>query len=94
MRQKWGEVARNFVPRPFGTACRRRSLQSPNSLREFKSHASRFFINKKLPKREFFIYGGWGEIRTHELRKESPVFKTGAFNRSATHPQRLHSLIF
>ena len=30
--------------------------------------------------------GGWGGIRTHETRKRLPVFKTGAFNRSATHP--------
>ena len=30
--------------------------------------------------------GGWGGIRTHETRKGLPVFKTGAFNRSATHP--------
>ena len=31
-------------------------------------------------------YGGWGGIRTHETRERLPVFKTGAFNRSATHP--------
>jgi hypothetical protein len=30
--------------------------------------------------------GGWGGIRTHETREGLPVFKTGAFNRSATHP--------
>jgi hypothetical protein len=30
--------------------------------------------------------GGEGEIRTHEPREGSPVFKTGAFNRSATSP--------
>jgi hypothetical protein len=30
--------------------------------------------------------GGEGEIRTHEPRKGPPVFKTGAFNRSATSP--------
>ena len=44
-------------------------------------------INKS-PQKRAFVYGGWGEIRTHELRKESPVFKTGAFNRSATHPRQ------
>ncbi len=32
-------------------------------------------------------YGGWGGIRTHEELAPLPVFKTGAFNRSATHPQ-------
>ena len=33
--------------------------------------------------------GGEGEIRTHEPRKGPPVFKTGAFNRSATSPYNL-----
>jgi hypothetical protein len=30
--------------------------------------------------------GGWGGIRTHETVARLPVFKTGAFNHSATHP--------
>jgi hypothetical protein len=30
---------------------------------------------------------GWGGIRTHERLSPLPVFKTGAFNRSATHPE-------
>jgi hypothetical protein len=30
--------------------------------------------------------GGWGGIRTHDDVAVMPVFKTGAFNRSATHP--------
>ena len=33
-------------------------------------------------------FGGSGEIRTHGGRKPSSVFKTGAFNRSATLPCR------
>lgn len=33
--------------------------------------------------------GGWGGIRTHETLSRLPVFKTGAFNRSATHPSML-----
>jgi hypothetical protein len=33
--------------------------------------------------------GGWGGIRTHETVSRPPVFKTGAFNRSATHPSLL-----
>ena len=40
--------------------------------------------------------GGWGGIRTHEELAPLPVFKTGAFNRSATHPvweiNQLHQL--
>ena len=35
--------------------------------------------------------GGWGGIRTHETLSRLPVFKTGAFNRSATHPGRFSS---
>ena len=31
-------------------------------------------------------YGGRGGIRTHEARERLPVFKTGAFNHSATLP--------
>ena len=31
--------------------------------------------------------GGGGGIRTHETLSRLPVFKTGAFNRSATLPQ-------
>ncbi len=31
--------------------------------------------------------GGWGGIRTHEGREPLAVFKTAAFNRSATHPE-------
>lgn len=30
--------------------------------------------------------GGWGGIRTHGRLSPTPVFKTGALNRSATHP--------
>ena len=32
------------------------------------------------------IYGGEGGIRTHGTRKGTPVFKTGAFDHSATSP--------
>src|SRR6185312_11076473 len=32
------------------------------------------------------VTGGWGGIRTHGEREPTPVFKTGALNRSATHP--------
>src|ERR1700721_2529533 len=39
--------------------------------------------------------GGWGGIRTHEELAPPPVFKTGAFNRSATHPyQSIRSYFF
>ena len=37
----------------------------------------------------YILNGGRGEIRTHGGLSSSPVFKTGAFNRSATLPLRL-----
>jgi hypothetical protein len=39
-----------------------------------------------FPKLLQSAFGGWGGIRTHEGLAPLPVFKTGAFNRSATHP--------
>lgn len=39
----------------------------------------------KGPKNET---GGWGGIRTLETLARLPVFKTGAFNHSATHPYK------
>jgi hypothetical protein len=35
--------------------------------------------------------GGEGEIRTHGPREGTPVFKTGAINRSATSPVLLRT---
>ena len=35
-------------------------------------------------------FGGEGEIRTHGSCEGTPVFKTGAFNRSATSPLWVH----
>jgi hypothetical protein len=44
--------------------------------------------NKNGPEGPFlFAVGGEGGIRTHGTREGTPVFKTGAFNRSATSPQ-------
>ena len=37
----------------------------------------------------FHMSGGWGGIRTLETLARLPVFKTGAFNHSATHPARI-----
>jgi hypothetical protein len=39
------------------------------------------------------LFGGEGEIRTHEGREAPPVFKTGAFNRSATSPGARNSAV-
>ncbi len=38
-------------------------------------------------------HGGWGGIRTHEALASLPVFKTGAFNRSATHPSTIFNAL-
>src|SRR4029077_11811728 len=43
--------------------------------------------------RNAYLSGGEGEIRTHEPRKEPPVFKTGAINRSATSPHSIQWLV-
>ena len=37
--------------------------------------------------------GGWGGIRTHGEYSPTPVFKTGALNRSATHPSKCDMII-
>ena len=48
--------------------------------------------NCDKPEAIIYIYisdlggGGWGGIRTLDTASRMPVFKTGAFNRSATHP--------
>ena len=43
-------------------------------------------LQKKRHTRRLGDIGGSGEIRTHDGRKPTPVFKTGAFNHSATLP--------
>jgi hypothetical protein len=40
------------------------------------------------------LAGGGGGIRTHERLAPLPIFKTGAFNRSATPPKSLNLLEF
>src|SRR6516165_2046368 len=49
---------------------------------------------KSAPRRSHYglpLCGGEGEIRTPEALASLPVFKTGAFNRSATSPSRVDS---
>ena len=41
---------------------------------------------KERRRKQLFPKGGWGGIRTHETLTRLPVFKTGAFDHSATHP--------
>jgi hypothetical protein len=51
-------------------------------------------ISRDVESEIFPIFiGGEGEIRTHEPLAGLPVFKTGAFNRSATSPNR-QALLF
>ena len=48
-----------------------------------------FCVTKKKKTRFLRLWwtlSGWGGIRTHGRLTTSPVFKTGAINRSATHP--------
>ena len=51
-------------------------------------------INRKIIVLTFHNYGGQSEIRTHEGVTPLPVFKTGAFNRSAICPFRLVLVTF
>ena len=64
------------IPMEYGRAARANSITNVHKLRGI----SLIFI---LLCREL---GGWGGIRTHETHSRLPVFKTGAFDRSATHP--------
>ena len=57
-------------------------------MNEFPLFYCIFFIIWTQQDHAGYIIGGWGGIRTHERREPLPVFKTGAFNRSATHPDR------
>lgn len=54
-----------------------------------RRHDNRIDSGVMLPPRHDDTHrvGGSGEIRTHERVSPSPVFKTGAFNRSATLPK-------
>jgi hypothetical protein len=44
-------------------------------------------------KRKMTHTGGWGGIRTLETLARLPVFKTGAFNHSATHPSQQFQMV-
>ncbi len=52
----------------------------------FFDHFLRAFQTQATLENGLFYSGGEGGIRTHEPREGSPVFKTGAINRSATSP--------
>jgi hypothetical protein len=54
-----------------------------SKLQQGSDHANHGARNRALTKS---IPGGEGGIRTHGTREGTPVFKTGAFNRSATSP--------
>ena len=59
------------------TMIRRKALRD----KDYKGIAAKGIKRKKQG------IGGWGGIRTHEGVAPLPVFKTGAFDRSATHPR-------
>ena len=50
-------------------------------------------ISKKLKEFKVLLHGGEGGIRTHEWVAPSLVFKTSAFNRSATSPESGYMVI-
>jgi hypothetical protein len=47
-----------------------------------------------MPPKIYLSSGGEGGIRTHGRIAPTPVFKTGAFNRSATSPISLKSTLY
>ena len=63
-------------PGPRASRAVAKALRRPKSLQAILSNS---------------LFGGEGEIRTHEGCETLPVFKTGAFNRSATSPKSLES---
>ena len=69
----------------------RPAAHSPQPVADFADGESGFpklalLHNAFCPFRRPALIGGWGGIRTHGTLSGTPVFKTGAFNRSATHP--------
>jgi hypothetical protein len=77
------------APSPAGAARACKSASMPIC----RTHASRGFScppsrpeNRNAPCGAFLSSGGEGGIRTHDPLTGTPVFKTGAFNRSATSP--------
>ena len=86
-----GEIAMAIL----AIALRADATRRPKSLPAILSNSGEF-VHAPCPARKIaapgrglnFSSGGEGEIRTHEPRKGPPVFKTGAFNRSATSPFR------
>ena len=52
-----------------------------------------YTIKTKSAQGRFNFYGGWGGIRTPGRVAPSAVFKTVAFDRSATHPETVNASI-
>jgi hypothetical protein len=76
--------------------CRISSATSVSKSRWMRSRSGKSVSRQELKHQSAILYGvfidisgGWGGIRTHGGREPTPVFKTGALNRSATHPRPL-----
>ena len=67
-----------------GTHCIQDCLRRPGDC--LANLQDRTFRDERIIHRCRLSNGGEGEIRTHGARKGTPVFKTGALNRSATSP--------
>ena len=79
------------VPRPAGrcaaqAACPGGLSNHLSHHRGFKSYQARL---SEVQKPNYHMYGGEGGIRTLDTRKGMPHFECGAFDHSATSPQRL-----
>ena len=78
-----GQVSDSCVPGHALLLPGKRRVQASRPVRAHLAHPRRpLHIVKPLQDQ----IGGGGGIRTHETRERLPVFKTGAFNHSATPP--------
>src|SRR5690348_16319851 len=84
----------DFCGRPYSTTCVPRTLRGASRARRASHNTSSGATNEGrkaaidfTSHRLLVRIGGRGEIRTRERREALPVFKTGAFNRSATLPR-------
>ena len=68
-------------------------IVEPNNFVAVPNPTLHFNTIKKRPAGTFFYCGGWGGIRTPGSLAASAVFKTVAFDHSATHPKLFSTVL-
>ena len=66
----------------------RQAKAMPNPRAVTPESRANLCVSGRSEKAAILSDGGWGGIRTHETVPRLPVFKTGSFNHSDTHPCR------